>query len=605
MANVQLYRVVMIFLILGFALTDARLAGGHGISAPAPGTIRNQSPQQPAAAPWFDEVVNKARTDLDSAQRNSGGDSDKTVAALKYLAGLLFERGDYAEAETLYLRVLKIQAEKFGLTQNPELMATENHLAEITRAQGERAKAEQMYQETLQIFEKVSPDSPEVAVSLNGLAEIYRLKHDYARAEPFYSRALEIRLKLKQNEQTMTYGDDAEILNNMGQLYRDKGDVTKAEQFFQRAIASYDATYPVLHVGRMVGLGAYRERRTEYTQVAGALQNLGDLYRVKGGYAVAEPLYRRALEFREQAFGSKHRLVGETLRHLALLLTAKGDKAAAAELQARADAIGRPPVEFDPTLRTDRTLAGLAGTVQTVLWERGSDSGPIREQMITFDVHGRKTELLMYSATGELQQKTIYKYEDGKLKEELRYDSKDVLTGKTIHSLDASGRRTTTVDYDRAGAILGTTTYNYDAKGNLSEEKTKSSFAFGDRNVVYSYNTEGELISKTGNGGTGLRKTTRYRYEYGKLAEESADNLPERVTIKYDSRGNVEEKSSQFVYTYTKETYKYNYDDQGNWTRQAVVREVTTMPGPGASVLQSAKKEQFTEFHQRNIAYFK
>ena len=61
---------------------------------------------------------------------------------------------------------------------------------------GDYAKAEPLYQRALKINEKaLGPEHPDTAKSLNNLALLYDKMGDYAKAEPLYQRALKIREK--------------------------------------------------------------------------------------------------------------------------------------------------------------------------------------------------------------------------------------------------------------------------------------------------------------------------------------------------------------------------------------------------------------------------
>ena len=58
---------------------------------------------------------------------------------------------------------------------------------------GDYAKAEPLYQRALKIDEKaLGPDHPDTATALNNLAGLYQSMGDYAKAEPLYQRALKI-----------------------------------------------------------------------------------------------------------------------------------------------------------------------------------------------------------------------------------------------------------------------------------------------------------------------------------------------------------------------------------------------------------------------------
>jgi CHAT domain-containing protein/Tfp pilus assembly protein PilF len=102
-------------------------------------------------------------------------------------------------------------------------------------------------------------------------------------------------------------------------LYRDKGDYTQAEPLFRRALTIAE---------KMLG--------AEHPYVAATLNNLADLYDTKGDYAQAEPLYRRALAIEEKALGAEHPGTATSLDNLANLYRAKGDYAQAEPLFSRA-----------------------------------------------------------------------------------------------------------------------------------------------------------------------------------------------------------------------------------------------------------------------------
>jgi tetratricopeptide (TPR) repeat protein len=77
-----------------------------------------------------------------------------------------------------------------------------------------------------------------------------------------------------------------------------------------------------------------------HPDVAMSLNNLAALYRTQGAYAKAEPLYKRALAIREQAFGpATSRCGGEPHDCAALLYSVTGRHAEAKSLERREEAI--------------------------------------------------------------------------------------------------------------------------------------------------------------------------------------------------------------------------------------------------------------------------
>jgi CHAT domain-containing protein len=133
-------------------------------------------------------------------------------------------------------------------------------------------------------------------------------------------------------------------LDALGSLYRDRGDYVKAEPLFQRALAI-----------RENALGP------EHPHVASSIDSLAVLYRDKGEYAKAEPLFRRALATLENARGSEHPNVLKFLDDLAVLYAAKGDFAQALAAQSRANSISERNLAVNLAAGSERQkLAYLA-----------------------------------------------------------------------------------------------------------------------------------------------------------------------------------------------------------------------------------------------------
>ncbi|MBV9231665.1 MAG: tetratricopeptide repeat protein, partial [Chloroflexi bacterium] len=213
-------------------------------------------------------------------------------------------RGQYREAEPLYLRALQIQEHALGAT-HPAVASTLNSLANLYWRQGKYAEAEPLHLRALQIREQaLGPIHPEVANPLNSLATLYRGQGKYAEAEPLCQRALQIR------EQTLgpTHPAVAHSLNNLALLSRDQGKYGEAEALYQRALRIWEQA-----------LGP------EHSLVSRALHGLANLSRNQEKYEEAETLYRRALSIQEQRVGLSHPDVAEMLHNLALLRQRQGN----------------------------------------------------------------------------------------------------------------------------------------------------------------------------------------------------------------------------------------------------------------------------------------
>ena len=82
-------------------------------------------------------------------------------------------------------------------------------------------------------------------------------------------------------------------------------------------------------------MGRERVLGPEHPDTLTSVNNLAALLRIKGDYAQAEPLYRRALKGRERILGKNHPDTLESVNNLALLLSDKGDYAQAESLLRR------------------------------------------------------------------------------------------------------------------------------------------------------------------------------------------------------------------------------------------------------------------------------
>ncbi len=111
-----------------------------------------------------------------------------------------------------------------------------------------------------------------------------------ADAEQAYRRAVEISQTLWQaSPQNVSIGNDlAGSLNNLGNLLRDAGQVAEADAALRRAVEISQTLWE-----------ANRENMITGPCLALGLINLGNLLRDAGQVADAEQAYRRALEIRE------------------------------------------------------------------------------------------------------------------------------------------------------------------------------------------------------------------------------------------------------------------------------------------------------------------
>ncbi len=107
----------------------------------------------------------------------------------------------------------------------------------------------------------------------------------YDEARPLGERVLEIREKTLGPD----HPDVALAVNNLSNLFNLKGDFEKSEEGYQRALKIRE---------KVLG--------PEHPDVASTLNNLAYLYNEKGEFAKAEELYKRAVTINEKALGAEH-----------------------------------------------------------------------------------------------------------------------------------------------------------------------------------------------------------------------------------------------------------------------------------------------------------
>ncbi len=260
-----------------------------------------------------------------------GPESADVGRALDGLASTYFEEGDYARAQALYERALRI-AEK-GKDQL-ELVRALNALARAQSARAEYTRAEAGFQRARHILETSGMlDTKDGAMVLGNLAANYQDQGNYAAARPLYERALQI------SEKAHAPGDPARAhaWNNRGDLSKEMGKYEAAEADYRRALDIWTRAFG-----------------QEHPLVSLALNNLGALYQAKGGYGKAIEYFERSLEIVRKTRPAGHPDIATTWNNLANVYEDQGEWERAGTLQEQALA------SFEKALPKDHPLLGLA-----------------------------------------------------------------------------------------------------------------------------------------------------------------------------------------------------------------------------------------------------
>lgn len=239
-------------------------------------------PNDPAILKWLGKALAKAN-ELDEAEsiykrllavaeKAYGTRHSKYASALSDLAQLAALKGDFKNAETLYLEVAEIKSVQGS--EDPELANALNNLGLLYRSMGDEDRAQKFFERALEAFERIlGPYDQHVATSLNNLASVYYARGQYAEAETLFKRALSIFERLGPEYPGMTAS-----LNNLAAVYYAKGDYRSALELFQRVLAISEKTYGPKH-----------------RDVAKALNNLANVYSSLGEGRKALDYYQQAL----------------------------------------------------------------------------------------------------------------------------------------------------------------------------------------------------------------------------------------------------------------------------------------------------------------------
>lgn len=225
------------------------------------------------------------------------------AAALNNLAQIYGDRGHDDQAEPLYKRAIALMEKGTG-QGSVEIAPLLNNLAALYQRQSRFTEAEPLFKRALAVSEKsLSREHPDVGRALNNLATLYVKQEHFADAEPLFQRALAIYQKVAGPEHPAV----ATVLNNIGQVDRDLNRDADAEAPIKRSLAIRE---------KVLG--------PDHPDVARSLNNLAGLYEHQQRYAEAEPLYRRALSIRERALGPDHPDVATSTSNLANFLQGSG-----------------------------------------------------------------------------------------------------------------------------------------------------------------------------------------------------------------------------------------------------------------------------------------
>ena len=243
----------------------------------------------------------------------------KVAEALDRLGELSYQRGDYERAEEVLREALE---QRLGslVPEHPSVGKSLNDLAALAQVRGRLEEAEELYRRALANLKAgAGGEDPQTLVTQANLATVLYRQRRLEEAEELCRRTLAA--------QTAVLGADhpdvAVTENTLAAVLMDARHFDEAEVLFRRGFERQKALYGEEHLKvaiSLTNLGTVLYRRGRFEETEG-----------RERFEEAEGLYRRALELQEKVLGSEHRLVLDTVMHLADLESfGKGNRAAAA-----------------------------------------------------------------------------------------------------------------------------------------------------------------------------------------------------------------------------------------------------------------------------------
>lgn len=260
---------------------------------------------------------------------------------------------------------------------------------------------------------------------------------------------------------------------------------------------------------------------------------------------------------------------------------------------------------YHPTRKTEN----IKGDVKTIhryqyeaierFGEAEKTTGYLKEKL-TFDKKGNQTEKIEYNSDGTIKQKESWKYNENYqlIENKNVYQSNRKLTKKYIYN--SRGNLVEKIYYNSDGNQFDKFVYAYNSNGQISESNNYRAGVKGMKNI-FKYNSNGLLVSKTTytsygtlhskltykydsnenltgrsyfDGVTG-REEERYVMKYNDEGFETLFELYNRFNEKEGSEFKIlDDENNSILRSYKNpetvgyNSYKYTYDNEGNWTKK-------------------------------------
>lgn len=267
--------------------------------------------------------------DIDGS--GTGGPPDFILGSQLNTRGNLAQaRGDFEEAERLFLRAHEIFTDTRG-PSHPDTMLATNNLAVLYADVGRLEEALPLFEAYLTFLEQTrGADHPDTGLARNNLGRMYQARGDHETAREMFEQAL----ASIEEGRGPDHPEAATVLTNLAGLHLDRGEVDDARRRGQRALDIFRGEDLATHWG-----------------TAAALTVLGQVFQADGDYDTAFEAHEQALRVVGQLRGEEHPEVAAALNNMALCAQQTGDLEGADDLlQQAADLLVRTKGDRAPDL---------------------------------------------------------------------------------------------------------------------------------------------------------------------------------------------------------------------------------------------------------------
>jgi tetratricopeptide (TPR) repeat protein len=244
----------------------------------------------------FRKIIQRRSTTL-------GPDHPDTLDSCHRLVYALSRQTKYAEAEAVARRVLKLRERVLG-PEHVDTLVSRYNLGECLVDQGKYAEAETLYRDVIRENEKVlGSEDPRTLAARVGLATVLGSQGKNAEAEPLYREIIQLDQKIYGPEHPYTLNDRQNFANALG----DDGKYAEAEQQYRDVIRMDENLVGSKHPDTLI-----------------CRNNLAEMLDDEGKYAEAEIECRRIIPIVKDLLGPENRLTLNTRGNLAVALIAQG-----------------------------------------------------------------------------------------------------------------------------------------------------------------------------------------------------------------------------------------------------------------------------------------